>query len=272
MRLVIERDYDSSAMWTADYIAGKIKAFSPTAHKPFVLGLPTGSTPLGVYRRLIELHKRGIISFEHVITFNMDEYVGLAPTHPQSYHYFMHTNFFDHIDIKKENINLLDGMTKDIPAECAAYEQKITAVGGINVFFGGAGVDGHIAFNEPGSSFASRTRKVILTEDTRTVNARFFDTIHEVPFSALSVGIGTVMDAQEIVIMLTGHNKARALAHAVEGAVSQQWPITTLQLHADATIVCDDASTDELKVGTVNYFKGIELKAPDQFVALVRNT
>lgn len=266
MRLIVKKNYDNCAKWAADYIAGKIKKFNPTPDHPFVLGLPTGSTPLGVYKRLIELNKKGAISFKNVITFNMDEYVGLKENHPQSYHYFMHQNFFDHIDIKKENIHILNGTAPDLDTECAAYEKAIEACGGIDLFLGGAGCDGHIAFNEPGSSLTSRTRIKTLREDTRIVNSRFFDNdLSQVPKTALTVGIGTITDAKEVLIMMTGNNKAEALQHAVEESVSQMWPVTILQMHRSALIVCDDACTVELKVGTVNYFNGIEAKITDPF-------
>lgn len=259
MRVVIKKDYDACAKWTAEYIARAIKKFSPKPNKKFVLGLPTGSTPLGVYKHLIAMCKAKKISFENVVTFNMDEYVGLPDNHPQSYHRFMYDNFFNHINIKKENIHILNGMAKNYAAECKAYEKAIKDAGGINLFLGGVGVDGHIAFNEPGSSLASRTRVIDLTEDTRIVNSRFFGgDMKKVPSKAFTVGVGTICDAQEVVIMINGLNKAVALQHAVEGSVSQMWAVTALQLHANATIVCDDDSTNELKVGTVKYLKAIE--------------
>jgi len=266
MRVIIKKNYDSCAKWTADYIAQRINAFAPTEQKPYVLGLPTGSTPLGVYKRLIELYEKGIVSFKNVITFNMDEYVGLEATHPQSYHYFMNKNFFDFIDIKKENIHILDGTAKDPEAECKAYEDAIKECGGINLFLGGTGVDGHIAFNEPGSSLVSRTRQKTLTEDTRIVNSRFFDNdLNKVPKTALTVGIGTITDSAEVVIMMNGHNKATALLHAIEEPISHMWPVSILQQHKKAIIVCDDDSTDELKVRTVKYFTGIESKNSDEY-------
>lgn len=266
MRLIIKDNYDSCAKWAADYIAKSINDFAPTKDKPYVLGLPTGSTPLGIYKRLIELNKKKVVSFENVITFNMDEYAGLDANHDQSYHYFMHTNFFDHIDIKKENINILDGTAADLQAECDKYEEKIKAVGGIRLFLGGTGVDGHIAFNEPGSSLSSRTRVKTLTEDTRIVNSRFFGgDMSKVPQTALTVGIGTITDSQEVLIMMNGHNKAKALLHAIEEPISHMWPVSILQLHKKAIIVCDEESTDELRVGTVKYFKGIESKNKDEY-------
>ena len=170
MRLIIKPDYDACSVWAADYICKKITDFAPSASKPFVLGLPTGSTPLGIYKELIKRHREGKISFQHVVTFNMDEYVGLPPDHPQSYHYFMHENFFKHIDISSANIHILDGMAKDPAAECAQYEAAIAQYGKIHLFMGGVGADGHIAFNEPGSSLSSRTRQKTLTQDTIAMN------------------------------------------------------------------------------------------------------
>lgn len=264
MRLVIHPDYDACSVWAAYHIAGRINEAQPTAQKPFVLGLPTGSTPLGTYRKLIELNKAGKVSFEHVVTFNMDEYVGLPADHPQSYHFFMWDNFFNHINIKKENVHILDGMAKDLAAECAAYEKAIADVGGIDLFLGGVGVDGHLAFNEPGSSLSSRTRVKSLTSDTIQVNSRFFGgDISQVPTTALTVGVGTVTDAREVLVLITGRNKMHALRHAVEEGISQMWTISALQLHPKAVIVCDEDSTEELKVGTVKYFKDIEKKNLD---------
>ena len=259
MRVIIRNNYDECSKWAANHIAGRINAANPTADKPFVIGLPTGSTPLGTYKELINLYKAGKVSFENVVTFNMDEYVGLDENHPQSYHYFMWENFFKHINIKKENVNILDGMAKDLQAECDAYEKKIASYGGIKLFLGGVGCDGHIAFNEPGSSLSSRTRVKTLTQDTVIVNSRFFDNdINQVPKTALTVGVGTVCDAEEVMILITGHNKAVALKHAIEEGISQMWTVSSLQMHKKAVIVCDDDSTDELKVGTVKYFKDIE--------------
>ena len=259
MRLIIQPDYDACSVWAADYICKKITDFAPTASKPFVLGLPTGSTPLGVYKELIKRYQEKKISFRHVVTFNMDEYVGLKPEHPQSYHYFMHENFFSHIDIPAENIHILDGMAQDPQAECEKYEAAIAQYGKIHLFMGGVGADGHIAFNEPGSSLSSRTRQKTLTQDTIAMNARFFNgDMAAVPKTALTVGIGTITDAEEVLILATGYNKARAVRHAVEGGVNHIWTISALQLHRHAIIVCDEPATDELRVGTVRYFKDIE--------------
>ena len=163
MRLIIQPDYTGISQWAAEYVVSKINAAKPTAQKPFVLGLPTGSSPLGMYRALVAAHQAGRVSFEHVVTFNMDEYVGIPEEHPESYHTFMWKNFFQHIDIKKENVHILNGNASDLEAECKAYEAAIEAVGGIDLFLGGIGPDGHIAFNEPGSSLSSRTRIKTLT-------------------------------------------------------------------------------------------------------------
>ena len=259
MRLIIQPDYMGISQWAADYVVQKIQAAQPTAAKPFVLGLPTGSSPLGMYRALVAAHQAGRVSFEHVVTFNMDEYVGIPQDHPESYHSFMWKNFFSHIDIKKENVHILNGNASDLEAECAAYEAAIRAAGGIDLFLGGIGPDGHIAFNEPGSSLSSRTRMKTLTTDTIIANSRFFDgDVNKVPKTALTVGVGTVMDAREVLILVNGHGKARALQQAVEGSVNQMWTITALQLHPKGIIVCDEAACIELKVGTYNYFKDIE--------------
>lgn len=257
MRVIITEK--SVGDWAAAYVVKKINEFKPTKDRPFVLGLPTGGTPLEMYKRLIQLNKDGIVSFENVVTFNMDEYVGLTPDNDQSYHYYMHNNFFNHIDIKKENINILDGMAKDYEAECQRYEDKIKSYGGIDLFLGGIGPDGHIAFNEPGSSLSSRTRDKELTMDTIIANSRFFGgDINKVPKLALTVGVGTILDAKEVLIMVTGANKARALHMGIEEGVNHMWTISALQMHKKGIIVSDEAACNELKVSTYRYFKDIE--------------
>lgn len=259
MRLIIEPDYANVSQWAANYVAARINEYSPSAERPFILGLPTGSSPLGMYRNLIELNKKGVVSFKNVVTFNMDEYIGLPKDHPESYHSFMWNNFFGHIDINPENVNILNGNVEDLAAECERYEKKIKSYGGINLFLGGIGPDGHIAFNEPGSSLTSRTRVKTLTQDTIIANSRFFNNdVNQVPKTALTVGVGTVMDAKSVLIIVNGHNKARALKHGVEGGISQMWTISALQLHPYSIIVCDDDATAELKVGTYKYFLDIE--------------
>jgi glucosamine-6-phosphate deaminase len=259
MRVIIQPNYDMVSKWVANYVAKRINEFKPTAKKPFVLGLPTGSSPIGTYKELIKLYKKGIVSFKNVVTFNMDEYVGIPEDHPESYHSFMWNNFFKHIDIPKKNVNILNGNAKDLQKECDNYEKKIKKYGGIKLFLGGIGPDGHIAFNEPGSSLNSRTRVKTLRKDTIIANSRFFDNdINKVPKTALTVGVGTVLDSEEVLIIITGHNKARALAKVVEDGVNHMWTVSALQLHPKGIIVCDDDATYELKVGTVQYFKDIE--------------
>lgn len=259
MRLIIQKDKQHLAQWAATHVAQRINEAKPTAEKPFVLGLPTGSTPLGMYAELIKLHKAGKVSFEHVVTFNMDEYIGIPRDHEQSYYTFMWTNFFSHIDIKPDNANILNGNAPDLIAECQRYEEKILSYGGIDLFIGGIGEDGHIAFNEPGSSLSSRTRIKTLTTDTIEVNSRFFNNdVNLVPKTALTVGVGTIMDAKEVMILANGQKKARALQQGVEGSVNHMWTISALQLHRHGIIVCDEEACTELRVGTYRYFKDIE--------------
>lgn len=255
MRVVITKDYDDMSKWAAHFVAKKIIDANPTEEKPFKLGCPTGSSPLGMYKELIRLNKAGVISFKNVITFNMDEYVGLPEEHPESYHSFMWTNFFNHIDIKKENVHILNGNAPDLLAECAHYEQMIEEAGGIDLFMGGIGPDGHIAFNEPGSSLTSKTRVKTLTTNTLQANCRFFDNdITKVPKQALTVGVGTVMAAKEIIILCSGHTKARALKHAIENGVNHMWTVSMLQMHQHGNIVCDEECCCDLNVSTYQYF------------------
>ncbi len=261
MRVIIEKTYEQLSQWAAEHVIKRINTFQPTSEKPFVLGLPTGSSPVGMYAALVKACKEGRVSFKNVLTFNMDEYVGLPESHPESYHSFMAHNFFDHIDCPKENIHILNGNAEDLEVECAHYEAMIREAGGIDLFIGGIGPDGHIAFNEPCSSLSSRTRVKTLTTDTVIANSRFFDNdVNKVPKLALTVGVGTVMDAREVMILVNGHNKARALQAAIEGPVTHFWTISALQTHRYGIIVCDEAATDELKVSTYKYFKDIEKK------------
>ena len=259
MRVIIEPNYDLMSQWAANYVVKRINEAKPTAEKPFVLGLPTGSSPIGMYRGLVKAYQEGRVSFRHVLTFNMDEYVGLPENHPESYHSFMFSNLFNHIDCPRENIHILNGNAPDLQAECEHYEQMILEAGGIDLFLGGIGPDGHIAFNEPGSSLSSRTRQKTLTTDTIIANSRFFEgDINKVPKTALTVGVATVMAAREVMILVNGHAKCRALQAAIEGSVNHMWTISALQQHQHGIIVCDDAACDELKVGTYRYFKDIE--------------
>ena len=260
MRLIITEK--NIGDWAAVHVATRILEAKPTAEKPFVLGLPTGGTPVGMYKRLVQFYKDGILSFENVVTFNMDEYVGLDKDNEQSYWRYMHDNLFDHVNIKPENVNMLNGMVKGVEEEeeeCRRYEEKIASYGGIDLFVGGIGPDGHIAFNEPGSSLSSRTRSKELTKDTIIANSRFFGgDLNKVPKTSLTVGVGTVMDAKEVLILVNGASKARALRHAVEEGVNHMWTISALQMHRRGIIVSDEDATLELKVGTYRYFKDIE--------------
>ncbi|KAG0365596.1 glucosamine-6-phosphate isomerase [Gamsiella multidivaricata] len=259
MRLVIRKDYDEVSYHVAKYVKERVNEFAPSANRPFVLGLPTGSSPVGVYRNLVKFYQDGELSFRHIVTFNMDEYVGLPRDHPQSYHTFMWNHLFKYVDILPENVNILDGNALDLDLECQRYEEKIFAFGGIELFLGGIGPDGHIAFNEPGSSLNSRTRVKTLAYDTIVANARFFDNdITKVPNLALTVGVGTVVDAREVCIIITGAHKALALAKCIEEGMNHMWTVSAIQIHPRGMIVCDEDATLELHVKTVNYFKSIE--------------
>ncbi|CAK7214939.1 Glucosamine-6-phosphate isomerase (Glucosamine-6-phosphate deaminase) (GNPDA) (GlcN6P deaminase) [Sporothrix bragantina] len=265
MRLIIRDDEEQASGFVANYIVDRIRTFAPTAEHPFVLGLPTGSSPLNVYARLVEAYRQKRVSFANVITFNMDEYVGLARDHPESYHTFMWTNFFSHVDVRPENVHLLNGNAPDLEAECAQYEQTIRDCGGIDLFLAGIGEDGHIAFNEPGSSLVSRTRVKTLAYDTIRVNSRFFGgDVDAVPRCALTVGVQTVLDAREVVAIVLGPRKALALQKCIEEGINHMWTLSSLQLHPHPMVVCDEDATLELRVKTVKYFKSIEQVARTQ--------
>merc|ERR1711936_228 len=258
MKLLIRDDANSVTEWAAKYVIKRINAFRPGPDRFFVLGLPTGGTPLGMYQKLVQAHKAGKVSFKYVKTFNMDEYVGISEDHPESYHKYMLQNFFKHIDIDPKNAHILDGNAKDLEAECKDYERKMKEAGGIELFIGGIGPDGHIAFNEPGSSLVSRTRVKTLAQDTIIANARFFDgDITQVPKQALTVGVGTVMEAKEVMILITGAHKALALYKAIEEGVSHMWTVSAFQQHPSTLFICDEDATLELRVKTVKYFKDL---------------
>uniref|UniRef100_A0A158P6Y4 Glucosamine-6-phosphate isomerase n=1 Tax=Angiostrongylus cantonensis TaxID=6313 RepID=A0A158P6Y4_ANGCA len=250
MRLIIEDTTEQVADFAARYVRKRINDYNCGPDRHFVLGLPTGSTPLGMYKKLIEFYEDGSLSFKYVITFNMDEYVGLPRDHPESYHSFMYNNFFRHIDIDPINVHILDGNTTDVEKECREYEEKIASVGGIELFIGGIGPDGHIAFNEPGSSLASRTRIKTLNADTIEANSRFFNgDITMVPTQALTVGVKTVLDARQVMVLVTGSHKALALHQAIECGVNHMCTVSALQLHPDTMFIVDENATLELKVG-----------------------
>ncbi|MBQ0115509.1 MAG: glucosamine-6-phosphate deaminase [Bacteroidales bacterium] len=259
MRVIIEPNYEKISEWAARYVVSRINAANPTPEKPFVLGCPTGSSPIGLYKKLIEYNKAGKVSFKNVITFNMDEYCNLPEEHPESYHSFMWNTFFKHIDINPENVNILNGNAEDIEAECANYEARIKAAGGVDLFMGGVGPDGHIAFNEPTASLYSRTHEQALTEETILANCRFFDNdMTKVPKTALTVGVGTILDAKSVMIVANGYGKTRALKDAIEGGVSQMCPLSALQLHPNAMFIVDETAVSELKVSTYRFFKDVE--------------
>ncbi|RYO75084.1 hypothetical protein DL764_010580 [Monosporascus ibericus] len=265
MRLIIRDDSDNASSYVANYIIDRINHFGPTPSHPFVLGLPTGSSSLGVYKILVEKYKAGLVSFENVVTFNMDEYVGIPRDHPESYHSFMWKHFFSHVNIKPDNVNIPNGNAPNLEAECVEYEAKIKRSGGIDLFLGGIGEDGHIAFNEPGSSLASRTRVKTLAYDTILSNSRFFDNdVEKVPKMALTVGVQTVLEAREVVVIILGARKALALQRCIEQGVNHMWTLSSLQLHPHPMVVCDEDATLELQVKTVKYFKSIEKVAKEQ--------
>merc|ERR1711973_397387 len=258
MKLLIRDDANSVTEWAAKYVIKRINAFHPGPDRFFVLGLPTGGTPLGMYKKLVQAHKAGKISFKYVKTFNMDEYCGIPEDHPESYHRYMLDNFFKHIDIDPNNAHVLNGNALDLVKECEEYERKIQEAGGIELFIGGIGPDGHIAFNEPGSSLVSRTRVKTLAQDTIVANTRFFDgDVDKVPKQALTVGVGTVMDSREVMVLITGAHKAFALYKTIEEGVSHMWTVSAFQQHPKTIIVCDENATLELRVKTYKYFKDL---------------
>ena len=242
---------DNIGFLTASYVRNRIKSFVSTGSKPyFVLALPTGGTAVDLYKHLVQFHKEGL-SFDKVVTFNLDEYIGLPENHPESYHSFMAKNLFDHIKISKEQVNILNGNAANLEQECANYEEKIKNYGGIDLFIGGIGQNGHIAFNEPGSNFDSKTRVVDLAPNTISANARFFNgDISLVPTRALTMGLGTIMSAKEIIIMATGPKKAQALYHAFEDKQTTAWPVTVLQKHPRTFIISDKTAAAEISKTT----------------------
>ena len=219
-----------AASIVADFIQAKSNA---------VLGLATGSTPVPTYKRLIRMHRKNALSFAHITTFNLDEYVGLPESHEQSYRFFMDRNFFQHIDIPPEQTHVPNGLAPDPDQECKTFESKIQSAGGVDLWLLGIGHNGHIAFNEPGSSSESRTRVIHLAPETITANSRFFDHPNQVPRQALTAGIATIMEAKKILLLATGPDKALAVSKAVNGPISPNWPASALQHHPDCTFLLD---------------------------------
>jgi glucosamine-6-phosphate deaminase len=241
MLVIVKDSYEALSLEGARVVADRLRK------KPnLVLGLATGSTPLGLYRELIRMHHEEGLDFSKVVTFNLDEYVGLPPDHDQSYHYFMRENLFKHINIDPRFIHIPQGMAKDLDAFCSWYEARITEFGGLDLQILGIGANGHIAFNEPGSSLGSRTRIKTLTGTTRQDNARFFGRTEEVPKYALTMGVGTIMDAQEILLLANKKAKSRAVLAAVEGPITAMCPASIIQLHRKALVIVDREASSEL--------------------------
>ena len=245
MRVIIVKDYDRMSKLAAKFIADELR------RKPaLVLGLATGSTPIGMYQELIRMHKEEGLDFSKVITFNLDEYIGLPKDHPESYHSFMWKHFFQHVNIPESQIHIPDGTLpmEDIPAYCEWYEKRIKEVGGIDIQVLGIGRDGHIGFNEPGSSLGSRTRIKTLARETREDNARFFDgNIDAVPKYAITMGVGTIMEARMLLLLASGRNKAEAVKKTVEGPITAMCPASIMQLHPKAVAIIDQEAAKYLE-------------------------
>ncbi len=255
MEVDISRTYEELSRKAAAVIADVLNA-KPNA----VLGLATGSSPLGLYRELIRMHRDEGLNFSQVTTFNLDEYVGLPGTHEQSYHYFMHENLFQHVNIPRENIHIPSGTTRNYRAFCEWYESRIKSCGGIDVQVLGIGSDGHIAFNEPTSSLTSRTRLKTLARQTIEDNARFFDRIEDVPTYAITMGVGTILEARKLVLVANGKNKADAVAKMVEGPVTSMITASALQMHSDAKVFLDEAAAAQLQMR--EYYEWVQAKKP----------
>ncbi len=241
MRLIRAKDYDELSAIAARVIAAQV-----TLKPNCVLGLATGSSPEGTYKELIAAYNRGELDFSQVRTVNLDEYVGLEPTHDQSYAYFMRDRFFDHVNIDLKNTNVPDGMNPDPAAECARYDALIQSMGGIDLQLLGIGPNGHIGFNEPGDTFSLGTQQIKLTQSTLEANKRFFASIDDVPTHARTMGIRDIMQARRILLVASGENKAQAVKGLLTGAISPQMPCTILQYHPDCIVVADEAALSAL--------------------------
>jgi len=241
MLVLVKSDYEELSRTGAQIIAELVRK-KPNS----VLGFATGSTPLGLYRELIRLHRNEGLDFSKVTTFNLDEYVSLPPEHDQSYHYFMRENLFKHINVDRRFVYLPMGMAQDVAAHCDWYEEQIEKCGGIDLQILGIGANGHIAFNEPGSSLGSRTRIKTLTGTTREANARFFKKSEEVPKYAITMGVGTIMDARSLLLVASGEGKAGAMQATIEGPITAMVPATIVQMHRRATIILDREAASKL--------------------------
>lgn len=237
MNLIKVKDYQEMSNEACKKVLEKMKELE----RP-VLGLATGSTPVGMYERLIEEFKNNRISFKNVITFNLDEYVGLTKDNPASYHYFMMDKLFNHVDMPLENIHIPNGVAEDLQQECLRYEEMIREAGGIDLQILGIGLNGHIGFNEPGTKFTSRTHVVKLTESTRQANSRFFNSIDEVPTEAITMGIETIMESKEIILLVSGENKADTVARLLSGQITEEFPASVLHKHENVTVIADEAA------------------------------
>lgn len=256
MEIIVQPDPDAASRVAARLIARRV------GEKPdAVLGMATGSTPLSLYRELIRIHREEGLDFSRVTTFNLDEYIGLPPDHPQSYHQYMQENVFAHLNIPEEQIHLPDGMTRDVPGFCAEYEERIRKAGGIDVQILGIGSDGHVGFNEPTSSLASRTRIKTLTPETLEDNARFFDSPEQQPHHVITMGIGTILDARQVVMLAFGEKKADAVAGMVEGPITASLPASALQFHTRTHVFLDEESASGLK--RIDYYRWVYDNKPD---------
>lgn len=243
MQVFIEKDYSAMSEKAAQIFANEIKQKSD-----LVLGLATGSTPIGTYKELIRMHKEEGLDFSKVVSFNLDEYYGLAPDNPQSYNYFMFENLFNHINIKKENVHIPNGLVSDVEAYCKQYDEEIEKYGGIDIQLLGIGVNGHIGFNEPAEELILGTHLTDLTEDTITANSRFFDSPEEVPTKAITLGIGSIMKAKKILLLASGKNKAEIMAKLLNSdVVTTKVPASLLMLHSNAIIIMDEEAASLCK-------------------------
>jgi glucosamine-6-phosphate deaminase len=242
MEVVEVKDYNEMSQRACSILLNTIKQIESP-----VLGLATGSTPLQLYNYLIEAYRNQEISFQNVSTFNLDEYVGINKFDHNSYRYYMDENLFKHIDILPDNINIPKGNAVELEKECLEYEEKIRSAGHVNVQILGLGLNGHIGFNEPGSSFQSRTHIVDLAESTRRANARFFDSINEVPSKAITMGIGTIMESKKILLLVSGEKKATALAKLLNDEVSEDFPASVLKQHENVLVIADEAACKSVR-------------------------
>ncbi|MCL5674566.1 MAG: glucosamine-6-phosphate deaminase [Candidatus Omnitrophica bacterium] len=261
MRVIIKDNYEEISKSAAELVKNRILNKSN-----LILGLATGSSPLGLYKELVKICENKEITFKKIRTFNLDEYYGLSPDHLQSYRYFMNVNLFNHIDIDKKNTYVPDGLAKDIDKFCNDYEKKIKNTGGIDLQVIGIGGDGHIGFNEPGTSLASRTHLVILDEQTIGDNARFFNSVDEVPKAAITMGVGTVLETKEIILLANGIKKAKIIAQTLEGPVTSMITASSIQLHPKVTVFLDKEAASELK--RISYYNFVEKQLAKMAISL----